>query len=91
MKNTEIITLAKSRLSEIAKATKSLWSNDAYRVVFMWNSEKNEYTVSKVQRGWTVGNDHIYFSNCPMTKKEVLARIEEVEYYENQLKEYGMD
>lgn len=83
MKTKEIITEAKNRVSEIAKATKSLWQNDAYRVVLLWNSSKNEYTVSKVQMGWTVENDHIYFGNYPMTKKEVLAVITEVEILES--------
>lgn len=79
MKN-EMISEAKERVSEIAKATKSLWANDAYRVVFMWNSSKNEYIVSKVQMGWVVENDCINFRNEPMTKKEVMNMIEEFEY-----------
>lgn len=79
----EIINEAKKRVSEIAKATKALWQNDQYRIVLMWNSSKNEYTVSQVQMGWMVENEHIYFGNYPMTKKEVVRIIEEVEFQES--------
>lgn len=83
MNKQELINEARTRVAEIAKATKNCHSE---KNTAIYESD-NGITVSHIQKGWSTRTSTINFGNKPMTKKQVLAHIEEIEMME---KEMGM-
>ena len=74
MKILELVQVAKQRIAEIAKQTKN---TPAGRTPAIYESESG-VTVSSIQNGWSTRTTTITFDRN-MTKKQVLALLEEVE------------
>ncbi len=78
----ELINEARQRVAEIAKATKNCHSE---KNTAIYESD-NGVTVSHIQKGMSTGTSTIRFGSSAMTKKQVLAYLDEVEMMENEMK-----
>lgn len=81
MNKQELINEARKRVAEIAKATKNCHS-EKYTAIY---ESDNGVTVSHIQKGWSTRTSTINFGSQPMTKKQVLAHIDEVEIMEKEM------
>jgi hypothetical protein len=79
----KLIAEARKNVSAIAKETKSLNKNDYYRVCFI-ETTSGELKIVKMQANWKTENQCIYFWNEPMTKKQVIGWLDEIELLEKQ-------
>jgi len=83
MKTIELIQEARNKVKEISKATKTLGHNDPNSVCFILNN-KQDLVITKIQTRWYTCNPCIYIGNYPMSKKEVIKRLDQLETLEKQ-------
>jgi len=84
MKTQELLIEARKNVDQIAKATKTLIFNDAYTVCFIEKTDGST-GIKKIQKGWRTNKTCIKIGNQPMTKKEVIAVLDQVEYELNSI------